>query len=113
MRQAQILRVEFNCDLEHANASIGQIVKALQRPMWKGMHGKRTIAFVYVTHLSVLEESRRLWPTLENVSGIDNYWFHVAPPAVIARHGFIDPLASAVKKAGDLLREGYKAKNVS
>jgi hypothetical protein len=112
MRQPFLLRVEFSFELDHAHKAIGQIVKAFQRPMWKGMHGKRTIGFVIVTDETGVELLRRLRPSLDAISGIDKYWLHVAPPAVLAKDGSLDPLATAVEKAWAFLREGLRKKNV-
>jgi hypothetical protein len=74
------------------------------------MHGRRTIAFVITTNDSAAELVSRLRPTLEAIEGIYNYWCHLAPPAVVARHGYMDPLATEVANAWDALRQGPKAK---
>jgi hypothetical protein len=112
MRQVLLLRVEFKYELEDSNRAIGQIVRAFERHMWKGMHGKRTIGFVIATEETAADLIRRLRPTLESVEGIDNYWCHVAPPAVVARHGFMDPLASNVAKEWEYVLERLQAKHM-
>ena len=105
MRQPFVLRVEFISDLEESNKFIGQIIRAIQRPLWKGMHGRRTIAFVLVTHETGVELIRRLRPSLDSISYVDKYWLHVAPPAVLAKNGSLDPFATAVEKAWAFIRE--------
>jgi hypothetical protein len=97
--QVLLLRVEFAFELEHANHAIGTIVRAFQRPMWKCMHGKRTIAFVVITDESSVELVKRLG--LDQIGGIENYWCHVAPIAVVAKHGNLDSLDTAIDKAWD------------
>jgi hypothetical protein len=112
MRQAFLLRVEFLAELEHSHRAIGQIIKSIERPMWKGMHGKRTMGFVMVTHETGVELLRRLRPSLDTISGVDQYWLHLAPPAVLAKHGSLDPLATAVEKAHAFIRDGSRKKYV-
>ncbi len=101
MRKAQqvlLLRVEVPFELESSNRTIG-IVTSLKRPMWKCMHGKRTIAFVVITEESSLELVKRLG--LHEMPGIENFWCHVAPIAVVAKNGFLDSLDTAIDKAWD------------
>jgi hypothetical protein len=112
MRQPFLLRVEFNVELDHAHKAIGQIIKAFQRPLWKGMHGKRTMGFVVVTHETGVELLRRLRPSLDEIGSIDQYWLHVAPSAILAKHGSLDPLATAIEKAQAFIREGSPKKHV-
>jgi hypothetical protein len=100
MRKAQqvlLLRIEVPFELERCNHTIGQIVRALKRPMWKCMHGKRTIAFVVITVESSLELVKRVG--LYEIPGIENFWCHVAPIAVVAKHGALDTLDTAIDKA--------------
>ena len=102
MRQAKqvlLLRVEFPFELENCNHTIGQIIRSLKRPMWKCMHGKRTVAFVVITEESSLELVKRLG--LHDMLGIENFWCHVAPIAVVAKNGFLDSLDAAIDKAWD------------
>src|SRR5262245_5735005 len=96
-KQVLLLRVEFPFALENCDRTIGRIVGALQRPMWKCMHGKRTIAFVVITDESSLELVKRLG--LNEMPGIENFWCHVAPLGVVAKNGFLDSLDDAIDKA--------------
>lgn len=61
------------------------------------MHGKRTIAFVVITEESSVELVKRLG--LDQIAGIENYWCHVAPIGVVAKHGYLDSLDTAIDKA--------------
>jgi hypothetical protein len=75
------------------------MVRNFQRPMWKCMHGKRTIAFVLVTDESSTELVKCLG--LDEIAGIENYWCHVAPIGVVAKYGNLDSLDTAIDKAWD------------
>jgi hypothetical protein len=97
MQQVLLLRVELPFELEKCNHTIGRIITALKRPMWKCMHGKRTIAFVIITHESSLELVKRLG--LYSMDDIDNFWCHVAPIGIIAKNGVLDTLDTAIDKA--------------
>jgi hypothetical protein len=96
-QQVLLLRTELRFELEDSNHVIGRIVTAIKRPMWKCMHGKRTIAFVVITGESSLELVKRLG--LDAIDGVENYWCHVAPIGVVAKHGVLDSLGTAIDKA--------------
>jgi hypothetical protein len=96
-RQVLLLRVEVPFELESCDHTVGQIVRALKRPMWKCMHGKRTIAFVVITDESSLELVKRIG--LHEMPGVENFWCHVAPIGVIAKYGALDTLDTAIDKA--------------
>ena len=97
VRQPLLLRVEFAYPLEQADRVIGQIVKPLQRQMWKCSHGKYSISFVIVTEESSNELVKRLG--LSNIEAIVDYTCHVAPIGVICKHGGFNTLHTAVTKA--------------
>jgi hypothetical protein len=98
MLQAHLLRVEFKYDLESKDSQIavGTIIKNVRRPAKAAMHCKRSIALVITTAESSTELLTRLRPVLEQLGAVDNYWCHLAPPAVVARHGGLDPEGAQV-----------------
>jgi hypothetical protein len=114
MLQPHLLRVEFKFDLESKDSqrAIGTIIKNVRRPAKAAMHCKRSIALVITTAETSTELLTRLRPVLEEISAIDNYWCHLAPPAVVARHGGLDPLVTRVKEAWEEIRKGRKSYNV-
>jgi len=114
MLQAHLLRVEFKYDLESKDSqvAVGTIIKNVRRPTKAAMHCKRSIALVIITPESSTELLTRLRPVLEQIGAVDNYWCHLAPPAVVAKHGGLDPLATRVREAWEEIRKGRKSYNV-
>lgn len=103
MQQALLLRVDFEFPLEKANHVIGKIIGPLQRQMWKCSHGKYSISLVVVTEESSCELVKRL--RLDEITGIEDYFCHVAPIGVICKHGGMNTLHTAVTKAWNALGE--------
>jgi hypothetical protein len=97
MRQPLLLRVDFSFPLEKANHVIAKIIGPLQRQMWKCNHGKYSISFVVVTEETSLELVKRLG--LADITGIEDYFCHVAPIGVICKHGGLNTLHTAITKA--------------
>lgn len=114
MLQAHLLRVEFKFDLEDRDTkrAIAQIISAIRKPAKAAMHCKRSFALVITSSETSAELLSRMRPTLENISAIDNYWCHVAPRGVIARHGNMDPLATRVREAWEEIGERRNSKNM-
>lgn len=107
MLQAHLLRVEFKFDLAEKDSqrALGTLVKNVRRWARVAMHCKRSCALVIVTDESSAQLLARLRPVLEEFSSVDNYWCHAAPPAVVARHGGMDPLVTRVAEAVEEIRQ--------
>ena len=114
MLQVHLLRVEFKFELEdrQSRAAIGQIITALKRPAKAAMHCKRSFALVVTSGESSTELLNRMRPTLEDISAVDNYWCHLAPRGVTARHGNLDPLANRVREAWEELGQRRSSNNM-
>jgi hypothetical protein len=112
--QPLLLRIEFKFDLEAKDSqrAIGAVIRNIRRPAKAAMHCKRSCALVIVTSETSTEFLKRLRPVLEEMSAIDNYWCHVAPTAVVAKHGGLDPLVTRVAEAWEEARKGRKFYNV-
>jgi hypothetical protein len=114
MLQAHMLRVEFKFDLEskESQRAVGTIIKNVRRSARAAMHCKRSIALIIITAESSTELLTRLRPVLEETSTIDNYWCHLAPPAVVAKHGGLDPLVTRINEAWEEIRKGRRFYNM-
>jgi uncharacterized ferredoxin-like protein len=111
-RQVYLLRVEFKYELEKAQSGIRHIFLALKRPAWKAKHGTRTIAFLLVSNEELSQLVQRLRPALESAEGIFDYWCHVAPFGVIARHGGMDSLTTRLNEAWLEARQWHKPEHM-
>lgn len=98
-RQPLLLRLEFAFEIEHAGYALKPIERAICRDFWKCSHGKRSIAFVILTHESSRELVSRL--KLADVTSLEDYCCHVAPIGAISKHGGMSTLHDALKKAWD------------
>jgi hypothetical protein len=105
------LRVDFKYDLERAGGDVGRIFKAFGRWAKPGMHGKCTVTFLVITTETSTELVKRLRPTLDEITSIENYWCKVAPQVVVTKHG-IDPYSSYLELAWKRAREWNQPKNV-
>jgi len=97
LRTPLLLRLEFTYPLENADRVIGQIIKPLQRKMWKCAHGKYTISMVIITEESSSELVKRL--QLDNIEAITDFSCNIAPIGAICKHGGMNSLHTALSKA--------------
>jgi hypothetical protein len=70
-RQPLLLRLEFAFEIKHAGYALKPIERAIGRDFWKCSHGKRSIAFVILTHESSRELVSRL--KLADVTSLEDY----------------------------------------
>jgi len=111
LNQVLELRVDFKYDLERAVHDVGRIYKVFGRWTKPGMHGKSTVTFLLVTTETSTELVKRLRPTLDEITSIENYWCRVAPQVVVTKHG-IDPYSTYLDLAWKKAREWNQPKHV-
>ncbi|MGY4571525.1 hypothetical protein [Bradyrhizobium sp. USDA 3256] len=109
--QPLLLRLEFKFDLESKDSqrAIGAVIKNIRAWARPAMHCRRSCAIVVVTSETSTEFLTRLRPVLEEMSAIENYWCHVAPDRVVAKHGGLDPLVTRVVEAWEEARKRRKS----
>jgi hypothetical protein len=105
------LRVDFKYDLERARRDLARIYKAFGRWAKPGLHGKSTITFLLVTTETSTELVKRLRPTLDEITSIDNFWCRVAPQVIVTKHG-IDPYSTYLDLAWKKAREWNQSKHM-
>jgi hypothetical protein len=95
-----LLRVAFKYEIERTANDISRIHRAINRSWcYPAMHSKRAVAFVILSEESERELVDRVRPTLDRITGIENYWCHIMASDVAAMNGDNDTLTCYVREA--------------
>ena len=109
--QVIVLQIFLKRDAEWCDRAIGQIKRAIKRPLYPAMHDRRHISYVITSRETPKQLVDRIRPLLQSEE-ISNFWAMTPVNNVCSRDGGIDALASRVSMAYANIRKGSKPKNV-
>jgi hypothetical protein len=101
-----VLYLSFTLDLEYVKREflrISRISGKWARPV---MHGRKTAGLVIATNESLEEFTKRLRPSLDEISVLDNYWVSPAPILIEGKYGSVDPFRNRLIEGWTRVRQG-------